>query len=78
MVASVRDFGSGFTARDLEWADREFYSGDASRHDRAHQGLGLAIARRFVEEQGGFLQYGNEREGGAVVRLWIGKNVKVI
>lgn len=78
MVASVRDFGSGFTARDLEWADREFYSGDASRHDRVHQGLGLAIARRFVEEQGGFLQYGNEREGGAVVRLWIGKNVKVI
>ncbi len=73
MVASVRDFGVGFTAKDLEYADKEFYSGDKSRHDRKHQGLGLAIARRFLEEQGGFLKYGNCADGGAEVSLWIKK-----
>lgn len=74
MVASVRDFGPGFTAKDMEYADREFYSGDASRHERTHQGLGLAIAKRFLKEQGGFLLYGNNRNGGADVSLWIKRN----
>ncbi len=71
MVASVHDFGPGFATKDLEYADREFYSGDASRHDRKHQGLGLSIAKKFLEEQGGFLRYGNCPEGGAEVALWI-------
>ena len=71
MVASVHDFGPGFTAKDLEYADKEFYSGDTSRHDRTHQGLGLAIAKLFLEEQGGFLKYGNHVGGGAEVSLWI-------
>lgn len=71
MVASVRDFGSGFAAKDLEYADREFYSGDASRHDRKHQGLGLSIAKKFMEDQGGFLKYGNHTECGAEATLWI-------
>ncbi|MGN1192289.1 MAG: sensor histidine kinase [Dorea sp.] len=71
MVVSVRDFGPGFTEKDLQYADREFYSGDASRHDRTHQGLGLAIAKRFLNEQGGFLQYGNHADGGGEVSMWI-------
>ncbi len=71
MAASVRDFGAGFSAKDLEYADQEFYSGDASRHDRKHQGLGLAIAKRFLEEQGGFLQFCNHTEQGAEVSCWI-------
>lgn len=74
-VAGVLDYGRGFSPEDLKYGDREFYSGDKSRHDRAHQGLGLSIAKRFVEEQGGFLEYGNcGKNGGAVVelcmRLW--------
>lgn len=71
MVASVSDFGPGFSTKDLEYADKEFYSGDTSRHGRNHQGLGLAIAKRFLEEQGGFLKYGNRVKGGAEVSLWI-------
>ena len=52
LTATVRDFGKGFSEQDLIYADQEFYSGDASRHDRTHQGLGLAIAKKFLKEQG--------------------------
>lgn len=76
IVASVRDYGPGFSAQDLEYADQEFYSGDASRHNRNHQGLGLAIARRFLEEQGGKLTFGNWEDGGAEVTCWIGLSVQ--
>lgn len=58
LTATVRDFGKGFSEQDLIYADQEFYSGDASRHDRTHQGLGLAIAK-ILKRAGGhalFLQ----------------------
>lgn len=72
LAASVRDYGKGFTSQELSCADEEFYSGDASRHGRKHQGLGLAIAKRFAEEQGGFLKYKNCSDGeGAEVALWL-------
>lgn len=71
-VAGVLDYGDGFSTEDLKYGDREFYSGDKSRHDRAHQGLGLSIAKRFMEEQGGFLEYKNcQGDGGALVELWL-------
>ena len=44
-----------------------FISGDASRHDRTHQGLGLAIAKKFLKEQGGMLCFYNHAESGAEV-----------
>lgn len=71
LAASVRDYGAGFTEKALQYADQEFYSGDTSRHDRKHQGLGLAIAKRFLEEQGGFLEFKNSEGSGAEVSLWI-------
>lgn len=70
-AAAVRDFGKGFSMKELSCADTEFYSGDASRHGRRHQGLGLTIAKRFAEAQGGFLEYGNCRDAGAEVSLWL-------
>ena len=72
LAAIVRDYGPGFSSKDLKYADQEFYSGDASRHNRRHSGLGLSIAKRFVEEQGGFLEYGNRKNSmGAEVALWL-------
>lgn len=71
-VAGVQDYGGGFSPEDLKYGDREFYSGDKSRHDRTHQGLGLSIAKRFAEEQGGFLEFRNcGKEGGGVAELWM-------
>ena len=72
LVASVRDYGSGFSDQALIYGSEPFFSGDDSRHDRKHQGLGLSIADTFMKKQGGFLKYGNSVEGdGAEVSLWI-------
>lgn len=71
-VASVRDYGAGFSEKALLHGAEPFFSGDESRHDRTHQGLGLSIAADFLKHQGGFLKYENvENEDGAVVSLWI-------
>jgi signal transduction histidine kinase len=72
LVAKVTDFGPGFTQKDLRYALQEFYRGDQSRHDRSHQGLGLAIAERFARAQGGKLILGNsEQTKGAETALWL-------
>lgn len=71
LVATVRDYGAGFTAKDLQHADEAFYIGDESRHLRNHQGLGLAIAKAVMCAQGGMLCYANATESaGATVSLW--------
>ena len=70
LKVSVHNFGRGFSKRDLIYADQEFYSGDESRHDSTHQGLGLAIVRKFAAAQGGYLEYRNEA-GGAVVEVYL-------
>lgn len=72
LCAKVSDYGPGFSGEELNYAAEEFYRGDESRHDRSHQGLGLAIAKRFVEAQGGFLEIRNsEQTGGGEVSLWL-------
>lgn len=64
--------GHRWSREDLRHADEEFYSGDTSRHGRDHQGMGLFIAKQFLEEQGGFLTFQNCADGmGAEVSLWI-------
>ena len=40
-------------------------------HSKKHQGLGLAIAKRFLEEQGGMLKFGNHDVRGAQVDCFI-------
>ncbi len=74
LVVSVRDYGQGFSKEALIHGAEAFFSGDESRHDRKHQGLGLSIAENFMKNQGGFLEYKNvEKECGALVSLWIKK-----
>lgn len=70
LKVSVHNCGRGFSKRDLLYADQEFYSGDESRHDSTHQGLGLAIVRKFAAAQGGYLEYRNEADG-AVVEVYL-------
>lgn len=77
LVVSVRDYGQGFSKEALIHGAEAFFSGDESRHDRKHQGLGLSIAENFMKNQGGFLEYKNvEKECGALVSLWIKKYTK--
>ena len=74
LVAKIVDYGKGFSNAELKYATQEFYCGDMSRHDRKHQGLGLAIAKRFIEEQCGFLEIRNsDKTKGAEVSLWMRK-----
>lgn len=70
LIVKVSDYGKGFSEEELQFATEEFYRGDESRHDRSHQGLGLAIAKRFLKEQGGFLEIRNSpKTGGGEVTL---------
>lgn len=72
LAVKVVDFGNGFSEQDKLHAKEFFYRGDHSRHDRNHQGLGLAIAQKMVKEQGGFLSISNAKEtGGAEVTLFL-------
>jgi len=61
LVFSVRDRGGGVAEEDLAHIFEPFYT-------RRHQGtgLGLAVARRFVELHGGTLTAANAPGGGAV------------
>jgi signal transduction histidine kinase len=36
-------------------------------------GLGLSVARRIVEEHGGWIEAANRAEGGAVFTIWLPK-----
>lgn len=72
LCVKVSDYGPGFSGEELNYAAEEFYRGDESRHDRSHQGLGLSIAKRFAEAQGGFLEIRNSGQtGGGEVSLWL-------
>ena len=71
-VAKVEDCGRGFSQEELRYGAEEFFRGDESRSDREHQGLGLAIAKKFAEAEGGFLLLDNSKETkGAVTALWL-------
>lgn len=72
LCVQITDYGPGFSEEELRYATEEFYRGDESRHDRSHQGLGLSIAKRFIEAQGGFLRLQNSaKTGGGEVSLWL-------
>lgn len=66
----VNDSGPGIPNQDLPHIFDAFYRGDA-RNASGHAGLGLAIAKRIMDLQGGLINAFNHHPGGAsfVIRL---------
>lgn len=68
----ISDSGPGFSKEDLLHATEQFYRSDKSRHSDNHYGMGLYIARTFIEQQGGVLRLENSKEtGGARISIII-------
>ncbi|MES9960333.1 MAG: HAMP domain-containing sensor histidine kinase [Sedimenticola sp.] len=65
LTITVADSGGGIPADDLPHLFEPFYRGGEQRGDRRHAGLGLAIARRIVDLQGGEIWAENQENGGA-------------
>lgn len=74
---TVADSGPGFRPKDMPHVFDRFYRGDTSRgNNKSHSGLGLSIARRLVEIQGGSIQASNGSPHGAQVTFTV-KSQKV-
>jgi two-component system sensor histidine kinase KdpD len=69
-VLTVRDEGSGIPPDDLPHIFDKFYRAKAADRRAAGTGLGLAVARGFVEAFGGTLDAANRTDrSGAVLTL---------
>ena len=65
----VADRGTGVPAAEREQIFEPFYRPAGSIADAAGAGLGLSIARRFAEAQGGSVTYEPRPDGGSVFTL---------
>ena len=67
---AVCDTGKGFSSEELVHLFDKFYRGDAARtRVGSSSGLGLFIAKRLVEKQGGTIKAFNGETGGACVQF---------
>jgi len=62
----IRDTGIGISEEDLERIF-EKYESDSDSHE--HYGLGLSIAKKFVEAHGGKITVESEREKGSIFKV---------
>jgi two-component system OmpR family sensor kinase len=69
-VVRIADRGPGVAPEEIEAIFRPFYRGVAGTHGPGF-GLGLAIARRAVETQGGSVTASNRDGGGLVVDITV-------
>ena len=68
----ISDSGKGFSIEDLKCATDQFYRGDKSRKSKNHYGIGLSIAKTFIELHHGNIKLSNSQEfGGTQVTLEI-------
>ena len=62
----ISDTGKGFSSKDLSNIFNKFYKGDNSRSSKdGHSGLGLYIAKKLTDMQGGSMRVFNSPSGGA-------------
>jgi two-component system sensor histidine kinase KdpD len=69
LVFGVADRGPGIPAAERERIFEPFYRAPGAPADVGGAGLGLAIARRLAELQGGTLEYAARPDGGSVFAL---------
>ena len=69
VVFRVADHGSGIPAPDRDRMFTPFHRPAGRIPDAGSAGLGLSIARRLAEAQGGTLRYGERDGGGALFEL---------
>jgi K+-sensing histidine kinase KdpD len=69
LVFTVADRGPGIAAADQERIFEPFYRAAGAAPDAGRAGLGLSIARRLAEGQGGTLRYEPRPGGGSVFTL---------
>lgn len=62
----VRDEGPGILPQERGRVFERFYTGDAAREAGSHTGLGLAIARRLVRQQGGRIWVADRTPGATL------------
>lgn len=67
-VVIIRDHGPGVAEQELEKLQIPFYRGGQQMHGSGF-GLGLSIAHRAIDAQGGQLQFSNHPNGGLQVRI---------
>jgi two-component system cell cycle sensor histidine kinase PleC len=76
---TILDRGPGIEGDAIEAAFRPFWQRDGS-DTRAHGGLGLGltIARHFIELQGGRIEISDRAEGGTCVRIRLRRNAAAL
>jgi signal transduction histidine kinase len=67
----VKDHGPGIADKDKEKVFERFYSGDPSRTDKSHYGLGLSIAQEIVKLHQGTILLKDTLNGGCTFEIRI-------
>lgn len=68
LKVTISDNGPGIAEQDLPHVFDPLYRGD-NRETPGHAGLGLAIARRIMDMQGGRISVANRSQGGAAFEI---------